>query len=754
MVGRLRPVRVVAQHTPRPGCGSPDRELDAPVRAASRRLSLAQERPRPATTMAVSVEEASSSVVREYLSRKGLRRTIACMDEELPRTESSVNNRSHLRQILNMEGLYRKNKAQLSPLKTLLEIIVKHHVENLKDDQITISRSDPLQYAQTTNLIANSPAVTPTLMSDSKAEDLTAFVTGKHTKSWSDIGEIGPSQPIHTSLLPETDRLSSQNTTGFRSQYSEDQKLQPPMASVQDNESFIKREAEKKTFTTEGTQRSRMNRIRRGVIAGPISSTLQESNKKRPNRRLEGPQQLLRREEENMQSKDGLLVTGVHQKSSKSGVKSADCLGGQWESWSAPDSFEKVQQDIPTTSKVKSLTRPNGVDLDVAEMVLDDIDDEEDLRELSKVSFQRTVAERSFAGGPMDQHTAVELKTILLGSSLNCFNIEWRNQGFTFSDMHDLRYGIVQKKGGPCGVLASIQASVLKKLLFEDVESSNTDLQRLRPSNTTRRKCLALAVAEILWRAGEEKQATIAINSGRNHFTPTGQYRSEGVLEKITCFTVDNVKDLQLLLERHIDQFETGVLGCILLTISAVLSRSIEKVRDDMDVPTTTLIGAHGYCTQELVNLLLGGRAVSNVFDNDMELDSGNGNMTLLKGVKGHCDVGLMSLFEHYNICRVGAYLKTPRYPIWVVCSESHFSVLFGLQRELLTNQGQSLEFELYYYDGLANQQEEIRLTVSVGDSAPSCHDVDTDLIPPLEHCIRTRWKDAFVNWNDTEPIL
>jgi len=69
-VGRLRPVRVVAQHTPRPGCGSPDRELDAPVRAASRRLSLAQERPRPATTMAVSVEEASSSVVREYLSRK------------------------------------------------------------------------------------------------------------------------------------------------------------------------------------------------------------------------------------------------------------------------------------------------------------------------------------------------------------------------------------------------------------------------------------------------------------------------------------------------------------------------------------------------------------------------------------------------------------------------------------------------------------------------------------------------------------
>lgn len=49
------------------------------------------------------------------------------------------------------------------------------------------------------------------------------------------------------------------------------------------------------------------------------------------------------------------------------------------------------------------------------------------------------------------------------------------------------------------------------------------------------------------------------------------------------------------------------------------------------------------------------GRAVPNVFDNDMELDSGKGHMTLLKGIKGHCDVGLLSLFEHYNICKVSA---------------------------------------------------------------------------------------------------
>uniref|UniRef100_A0A8D2ZPV3 Ubiquitin carboxyl-terminal hydrolase MINDY n=1 Tax=Scophthalmus maximus TaxID=52904 RepID=A0A8D2ZPV3_SCOMX len=455
------------------------------------------------------------------------------------------------------------------------------------------------------------------------------------------------------------------------------------------------------------------------MMAGPIASTAQESNKKRPSRRIEAPQLLLRKQEEHRQSRD-LLVTGSRPKSFESGlteISSAYCVGGRRELWSAPErmqsenSLEKEEQDSITTRKVK--TRPNVPDLDVSEMLLDDFDDDDDtLRDFSKVSFPRTIMEHECAGRPMDQHIAMELKAVLLGSSLSCFSVEWRNQGFSFSETHDLRYGIVQKKGGPCGVLASVQAIVLKKLLFENTESRNEAPQRFTPSSHARKKCLVLAVAEILWRAGEEKRATVALSSGRNHFTPTGHYKSEGVFEKITFFSVDSITDLHLLLERHIEQFEAGVLGCILLTISAVLSRSIEKIREDMDVPTTTLIGAHGYCTQELVNLLLCGRAVSNVFDNDVELDSGNGNMTLLKGIKTRCDVGLLSLFEHYNICKVGVYMKTPHFPIWVVCSESHFSVLFGLQRELLTNPDRDLEFDLYYYDGLANQQEEIRLTV------------------------------------------
>lgn len=62
---------------------------------------------------------------------------------------------------------------------------------------------------------------------------------------------------------------------------------------------------------------------------------------------------------------------------------------------------------------------------------------------------------------------------------------------------------------------------------------------------------------------------------------------------------------------------------------------------------------------------------------------------------------------------KVGSYLKTPRYPVWVVCSESHFSVLFSLKKNLLSDWKAEKNFDLYYYDGLANQEDLIRLSVS-----------------------------------------
>ena len=43
-------------------------------------------------------------------------------------------------------------------------------------------------------------------------------------------------------------------------------------------------------------------------------------------------------------------------------------------------------------------------------------------------------------------------------------------------------------------------------------------------------------------------------------------------------------------------------------------------ISDEMDGENVPLIGAHGYCSQEMVNLLLTGRAVSNTFDGHITL--------------------------------------------------------------------------------------------------------------------------------------
>ena len=75
------------------------------------------------------------------------------------------------------------------------------------------------------------------------------------------------------------------------------------------------------------------------------------------------------------------------------------------------------------------------------------------------------------------------------------------------------------------------------------------------------------------------------------------------------------------------------------------------------------------------MNLLLCGQAVANVFDGSMDLGGGMS----LKGISRTVDVGFLTLLESLNFCKVGQYLKCPKWPIWVIGSESHYTVLFAL---------------------------------------------------------------------------
>lgn len=54
-----------------------------------------------------------------------------------------------------------------------------------------------------------------------------------------------------------------------------------------------------------------------------------------------------------------------------------------------------------------------------------------------------------------------------------------------------------------------------------------------------------------------------------------------------------------------------------------------------------------------------------------------------VKGISTSVEVGFLTLLESLNFCKVGQYLKCPRWPIWVVGSESHYTVLFALDTKV-----------------------------------------------------------------------
>ena len=376
----------------------------------------------------------------------------------------------------------------------------------------------------------------------------------------------------------------------------------------------------------------------------------------------------------------------------------------------------------------------------------------EDLDEMELNSIHTTqpaVRSAAVPSHPISYKEAVALRRIVFGTATGCsFNQEWKRQGFFFCDLPGIEFGLIQLKGGPCGLLASLQAHILKFLLFQSEQPTG---KALSPKGALRKLALRQAISEVLWRAGGHRSVSVALLATSPHFGSNSGYKCDQLTEFLQVHVLRSVEELNSFLEQNLSRFMHESPGCILLLYSALLSRGLAATDRDMD-SGSQMIGAHGYCTQEMVNLLLTGRAVSNVFNGDMQLNSGGDTAILLKGVSSVSDVGLLSLFEHYDSCTVGSHLKEPEFPIWVVCSESHFTVLFNTNRNLMKDWRLEKKFELLYYDGLSRQEELIRLSIDTRTGLSPLH--SSSLVPPLELCIRTKWSSAMVDWNGTDPIL
>ncbi|XP_051922062.1 ubiquitin carboxyl-terminal hydrolase MINDY-3 isoform X1 [Hippocampus zosterae] len=280
-------------------------------------------------------------------------------------------------------------------------------------------------------------------------------------------------------------------------------------------------------------------------------------------------------------------------------------------------------------------------------------------------------------------------------------------QGFVFSENEHT--ALEQFEGGPCAVIVPVQAFLLKTILFNR-ETSNWRHMTEEEQKTI----LCSALSEILesacsststgfclvsWAKGQSPQShahTKAQTQSQAQDMPVpessqplegqqptalaaedlGFERFHSVLQKRV---VMSVSDLQA---EVLSLFHTwrGCCGVLLFLYSVILTKGIENIRNEIQDTMEPLIDpVHGHGSQSLVNLLITGHAVSNVWDGDRECSG-----MKLHGIHKQASVGFLTLMESLHYCKVGAFLKSPKFPIWIIGSETHLSVFFTKELTLV----------------------------------------------------------------------
>ncbi len=280
-------------------------------------------------------------------------------------------------------------------------------------------------------------------------------------------------------------------------------------------------------------------------------------------------------------------------------------------------------------------------------------------------------------GDLLDVKVVGELKKLLFGSSPVPSDVErWHGQGFTFSKNPKLPWGLTQGHGGPCGILAPVNAFIVKRLLFDpeskDVKHGNDGAEcPLTPTDKQSQAALFRVLSTILETASQ--------NGGTNSITVITGNEYAKYLRRKTFKKASEVE--QFYSERvPLLQSKSGVL---LFVYSVLMTRGVGTVTADMDDQSLALVARFGHCSQELVNLIITGQATSNVFDGRKVLDGSpdDPNAYALKGIARQPEIGYLTLLEALRLSKTGTHYKTPKYPVWVVGSTSHYTFCFALHR-------------------------------------------------------------------------
>ncbi|KAK3912578.1 Ubiquitin carboxyl-terminal hydrolase MINDY-3-like protein [Frankliniella fusca] len=304
-----------------------------------------------------------------------------------------------------------------------------------------------------------------------------------------------------------------------------------------------------------------------------------------------------------------------------------------------------------------------------------------------------------------------DISNILWGPSLKIDVFRRWAQGFHFSNEEPT--ALLQCEGGPCAVLAPVQAFIIKTLLETD------SLEDWRKAGSEKcNKLLVKAVCDILSQVKEEVDTKFQLfelcNAEDNddpdmscENTPSQSNLTNGSMNddskddlrliessislrqnlsadkfhsQLRVITVDNIAAVEAFYNERISMLQ-NTYGVLLLLYSVICSKGIEQISEEMSDPSESLIDIiHGYGNQSLINLMLTGRAVGHVWDHEQDVGG-----LKLRGLIKQNEVGFLALFEHLRYCEVGSFFKNPKHPVWVVGSETHLTVLFSWEKSLVS---------------------------------------------------------------------
>ncbi|XP_025411285.1 ubiquitin carboxyl-terminal hydrolase MINDY-3 isoform X2 [Sipha flava] len=248
---------------------------------------------------------------------------------------------------------------------------------------------------------------------------------------------------------------------------------------------------------------------------------------------------------------------------------------------------------------------------------------------------------------------------------------------------------LVQFEGGPCAVLAPMQAYIIKNIVSN--KSVDDDWKKVEADEQNRLLCKA--ACDILCQATDGCDILKFVQIDDKGVLEHSQFHSMLKVEQV------NKDSIETFFNNHIS-FMRDTFGVLLFLYTVMHSKGLVKLKEEIcDLDEPLIDKEFGYGSQCLINMMITGQAVSNVFNNDQVVAG-----LKLQGIDKQSEVGFLTLLEHLRYCQVGTYLKNPCNPIWVLGSDTHLTVLFSFDQNLVSKETQAdiarRTFKLFDQDG------------------------------------------------------